>query len=523
MTRAALSPEMAQWQLAPFHHENARVISRTVTAMAAVAAVIIFVRSAVGIPNMSVEFRTAFNFVTNSMIAAGMLFLLRRKLWQPAAPQAAGGPQLELIEGEALPEGVLKVRGRILPVLRYVLMLVALTIPVAGLLGYYRLSGYLTSKLVWSAALIGALWLLHELIREVIELALSRDEKVSSRLRHALTLTERGSRVLQFWVLFGINVVMLAIGVAIALPIWGVSWHGLSGWLKSSEAGGYLERLTFSLSDIATAFLVFAGIMLATRWLQRSLEERIFPQTRLDAGVRHSLKAAVGYIGLVVAAISAVSALGLNLTNIALVAGALSVGIGFGLQTIANNFVSGLILLIERPIKVGDWIVVGDKQGFVRRISVRATEIETFQRANVIIPNSEIISTAVVNLTHRDRAGRIDIPVGIAYGSDVEKAKAVLLRCAAEHPEVVKSPRPQVLLMNFGASALDLELRVHIDRIEHYWTVSSDIRYAVEKAFREAGIEIPFTQTEIRLRYIDRIEAAMGGAEPGTGREAKKA
>jgi potassium efflux system protein len=531
LSRAALAPDMPDWQLAPFHPENARVINRTITALAGVAAFIIFVHESVNHEQMSVEFRTVFNFVTNSTIAAGVLFLLRRRLWEWTGPGAVSGVEAEAATAteETISEELQKVRRRVLPVLRWVMMLVAITIPAAGLLGYYRLSAYLTSKLVWTAALIGALWLLHELLREVIELLLTRDERLSPRVRHALTLTDRGSRVLQFWLLFGVNIVMVLIAVPLALPIWGVSWHGLSGWLKSSEIGLYIERLTFSISDIATAFLVFAGILLVTRWIQRSLEERIFPQTRLDAGVRHSLKAAVGYVGLVVAAVMAISALGLNLTNLAVVLGALSVGIGFGLQAIASNFVSGLILLIERPVKVGDWIRVGDKEGFVKRISVRSTEIETFQRANVIIPNSEILSTSIVNLTHRDHFGRIDVPVGVAYGSDVEKVKEVLTRCGAAHPAAVKSPPPQALLLKFGDSSLDFELRVHVDRIERYWTIVSDLHYAIERAFREAGIELPFPQTDIHLRDLDRIEGMIAGrratsenGETPAGRKAKK-
>ena len=522
LARAALSPDMPRWQLAPLDPENAKTISRVITGLAAVAAVIIFLHESVNEAKMSVEFTTVFNFVTNSMVAAGMLFLLRRRLWQ-FTPQGVGATQDASDKAAApegkLPEELLKVRRRVLPVLRIVMIGVAVAIPISGLFGYYKLSAYLTSNLVWSAALIGGLWLLRELMREVIELLLTRDERLAPKVQRALTVSERGSRVLQFWLLFGINLVLIAGGVVFALPIWGVSWHDLSGWLKSSEAGLYVERLTFSLSDIATAFLVFAGILIVTRWLQRSLEERIFPQTRLDIGVRHSLKAAVGYIGLILALVAGVSALGLDLTNLALVAGALSVGIGFGLQAIAGNFVSGLILLIERPIKVGDWVRVGEKEGFVKRISVRATELETFQRANIIVPNSEILSTAVVNLTHRDHFGRIDIPVGVAYGSDVEKVREVLVRCGAQHPAVLKSPPPAALLLGFGDSSLDFQLRVHVDRIERYWTIVSDLHYAIEKAFREADIVIPFPQRDLHMPDLERLQAAMGAraVPPGEG------
>ena len=416
----------------------------------------------------------------------------------------------------------------VFPALRVVMMLVAVAIPAAALFGYFRLAAYLTSKLVWTAALFGGLYLLHGLLREMIELALTRDEKLAAKMRRTLTLSERGVQQLQFWLLFGVKLVLILAAIVFALPIWGVSWQAISGWMRSTELGGYVERLTFSITDFLTAVLVFVVILIVTRWIQRSLEERIFPQTSLDVGVRHSLKAAVGYVGLLIAGITAVSALGLDLTSLTIVAGALSVGIGFGLQSIASNFVSGMILLLERPIKVGDWIVVGEHQGFVRRIAVRATEIETFQRANVIIPNSEILSTAVKNLTHRDRGGRIDIPVGVAYGSDVAKVKETLLKVARAHPNAVRKPPPAALLMNFGDSSLDFELRVHVEPIERYWTIWSDLHYAIEDAFRDADITIPFPQRDLHLKDLDRIKGIIpgaGGATPEdgpSGPEAKK-
>ena len=160
------------------------------------------------------------------------------------------------------------------------------------------------------------------------------------------------------------------------------------------------------------------------------------------------------------AALLAISYAGFDITNLAIVAGALSVGIGFGLQSIVNNFVSGLILLIERPIKVGDRIVVGDQQGMVRRISVRATEIETFDRASLIVPNSELITGRVLNWTHRDSLGGVSVKVGVGYDADPEQVIAILRKCANEHREVLRSPAPGASFEGFGDSALIFGLRV---------------------------------------------------------------
>jgi small-conductance mechanosensitive channel len=173
-----------------------------------------------------------------------------------------------------------------------------------------------------------------------------------------------------------------------------------------------------------------------------------------------------------------------------LVAGALSVGIGFGLQSIVSNFVSGLILLAERPIRVGDAIVVKGEEGWVRRVRVRATEIETYDRASVIIPNSELITGVVKNWTRANTLGRIVIKVGASYGSDPEKVRDLLTGLAKAHPQIVQSPPPGAYLLGFGQTALEFELRCIVLNVENALSVKSDLHFAIIKAFKEAGIEM---------------------------------
>jgi len=210
--------------------------------------------------------------------------------------------------------------------------------------------------------------------------------------------------------------------------------------------------------------------------------------------------------------------LGLDLSNLALIAGALSVGIGFGLQNVVNNFVSGLIMLFARPIKVGDWVIVGGYEGMVKRIDVRATEIETFQRSAVIIPNADVLSSAIVNWTHRDRYARLEVKVGVAYGSHVARVRDVLLACAKAHPEIAVIPVPYVLFTDFGGSSLDFELRAYLANNERRLAVMSDLRFAIDAAFRRSGIEIPFSQHDLHLRDLDRIEGMLRGGPAAPGR-----
>jgi potassium-dependent mechanosensitive channel len=231
-----------------------------------------------------------------------------------------------------------------------------------------------------------------------------------------------------------------------------------------------------------------------TRLVQRWLREGVYTQTRMDAGISNSIDQAVGYSGIALAALLAVSYAGFDITNLAIVAGALSVGIGFGLQSIVNNFVSGLILLVERPIKVGDWIALGDQQGNVRRISVRSTEIETFDRASLIVPNSELISGRVLNWTHRNLLGRVVIKFPLEGGADPEKVLKIMLECARSHPQVQKSPEPIASLDSFSPGLLEFSLRATVNDVNRGLMVLTDLRIGILKELRRQG-QIPITNT----------------------------
>ncbi len=248
-----------------------------------------------------------------------------------------------------------------------------------------------------------------------------------------------------------------------------------------------------------------------TRLLSGGLNARLETQTGIDPGVRNSMVTGLTYAGYLLAIVAGVGVVGLDLSNLAIIAGALSVGIGFGLQNIVNNFVSGLILLIERPVKVGDWVVVGTREGYVRRINVRSTEIETFPRASVIIPNSELISQSVMNWTHRNRLGRIDIQIRLPYSVDLEKAREVLLNCLTGHPDILGMPTPVVIFREFEAGTLLFALRGHISDVEKRHIIESDLRFAIHAALKDS-VGLPYGgPSMMHLADIDRLEKALGG------------
>jgi small-conductance mechanosensitive channel len=280
-------------------------------------------------------------------------------------------------------------------------------------------------------------------------------------------------------------------GVMIVLGRWNVSEDFFST-LRAAYFGFKIGGLSLSVSSLLVAGAAFAIGMGATRALQNWLSSRFLPRTRLDAGVSNSIRTIIGYVGVLAALAVSGAQLGLDYEKLALVAGALSVGIGFGLQSIANNFVSGLILLWERGIRVGDWVVVGSEQGFVRRINARATEIETFDRGTLIVPNATLVNGPVKNWLHNDRTGRIVVAVNVAYESDVEAAREILIAAAKAQDSVLAIPAPQVLFIQFGDWALKFELTCYVDDIVMADRVCSEMNFDILRRMRDAGLRIPY-------------------------------
>jgi small-conductance mechanosensitive channel len=261
------------------------------------------------------------------------------------------------------------------------------------------------------------------------------------------------------------------------------------------------RQVTVGLIFAAAAFLY--GSFIISWAVQAMLMEGVFTRRQLQVGVRISMAKLVHYGFIFVGFLLALVALGVQLRDVTIIAGALGIGIGFGLQGIVVNLVSGLILLFERPIKVGDYIELGQKWAEIKKIGLRATVVETFDRAEVVVPNSDLVSTQVTNWTLSNRFIRLIIPVGVAYGSDVSLVMQTLMECAEANSMVTRVPTPKVFFLAFGESSLDFEVRVWISDVENRRQVQSDLHQEIDRRFRELGIEIAFPQRDLHLRSID--------------------
>jgi potassium-dependent mechanosensitive channel len=377
--------------------------------------------------------------------------------------------------------------------------LVLAVIVVALFSGYAGFAAFVATRLLVTIAILGTLYLLVVLTDTALVDRIAGDASRGHAIAANVGINPRRLGLIAS-LLSGIICIVLIVGALVLIvgPL-EVTSTNFQDTLRRIASGFRIGDLNVSFEAVFAAAAILLLTLIMTRWLQSWLERRILPRTELEPSLQQSIATIFGYIGVITAIVLALSQLGIDLQKVALIAGALSIGIGFGLQAIVSNFVSGLILLAERPIRVGDLVVVKGEEGYVRRIRVRATEIETFERASVIIPNAEFITGAVKNWTHANTTGRIIVKVGVAYDSDPDKVRDILLACAGEHPRILAMPAPRALLLAFGDSALEFELRAYVDNVETALLTRSDLHLAILRRFRVAAIVIPCPQREVRL------------------------
>jgi len=415
----------------------------------------------------------------------------------------------EEIEQEACLGPYVPVDGASLGPVRILGWIIGFLIIASALAGYVVFAGFLAEQTLWIGIVACLFMLAFQFIDLGIPRALTGKSRFATTLKAGLGLR---AATLQKIAVIGVGVLKLLlifVTVLLVLAPWGLESTDFLVSLRAAFFGFQVGGVTISVSTIVVFALAFGLGIAATRAMQRWLENQFLPTTALDPGLRNSITTAAGYVGYIGAVAIAVSAVGLSLERLTLVASALSVGIGFGLQSVVSNFVSGLILLWERPIRVGDQVVVGDVEGIVKRINVRSTEIATFDRSTVIVPNSNLISGVVRNRVRTDRSGRVLIALSVPRALDAGAVRGMLAEVAGNHGDVLQKPAPAVMFKKLGTATMDFELICVVDDVEIVGRVTSDLNFAIQKRLAEME---PVAETpELRVRGLEGVEQALAG------------
>jgi potassium-dependent mechanosensitive channel len=472
LARGLLAPRLGNWRVVDLDDRVAKLLFRLWLAVAVILAVERLLEPAADAAaslNIAVAGRAA------GAALVGMLMARTLRLVAAAAPSpAAGGSPREFLAP-----------------MRALLWAIVAVILGAALSGYIAFATFLANQMIFVAMLGTGLYLIDIIVRQGAEEYLRPNAVLGRGLMTMIGLRRDALEQLVVLIQGVARLAIFVVAAGLIVGPWGVS-QDLDSTLRTVYFGFIVGGVTLSLSSLVGAMFVLVIGVVATRATQNWLAARYLPRTRLDSGVRNSIGTIVGYLGVLIALVLSGAQLGLDYQKLALVAGALSVGIGFGLQSIANNFVSGLILLWERGIRVGDWVVVGAEQGYVRRINARATEIETFDRGTLIVPNATLVGGAVKNWMHADRTGRIVVAVNVPYESDLEVVRELLIAAAKAQEHVLTIPAPLALFSEFGDWALKFQLTCFVDDIVMAERVRSEMNFDIFHRMREAGIRVPY-------------------------------
>ena len=489
---AVFSPTAPHWRLVPTSDAAAARLRSLTTLLAVVYSLTTFLYVATRLIQAPFALTIAIA-LPSSLLMAGLVVALLRT---PLGAQGTAAPP------------------RLFKLVRTIVWAIVGAIVVSAIAGYLPLARFLAQQLVVTGSILALIYLLLLWVDGFAQ-GLSDDGTIVGGWLKRSAALERGRREqLALPISLFLKFAVLVLSVPLIMLQWGYTGPDIREWYWQLFFGLRIGSTDVTFGALLASILVFGVGYAAARLFQGWLDARVLLPAGISGGVRNSIRTGIGYVGIVIAGLMAFSYAGFSLSNIAIIAGALSVGIGFGLQNLVNNFVSGLILLAERPIRVGDMVVVGGEEGYVRKISVRSTELETFDGAHVLVPNSYFVAEKVKNWTFRNKLRRIAIPIGVAYGSDPRQVQAVLLKVAADNPDVLKTPEPAVTLDEFAAESVNFTLYTFIADITKTGSVRTQLAMAILEAFNETGIVIPFGQTDVTIRKMDWLREIIADYAP---------
>ncbi len=510
LANAVLSPADGHWRLMRVSDRGAQLLWLSIFSMALVNGADYFLGSISEVLGSPVVLTVVKSFFASLIIGVLLVVtaFIRPVLHQGEAPNAPGRPW---------PRSIF-----------VLLILTGLGLIFSSLLGYVGMARFVATQIVVTGAIVVTAYIGFLSGRAVSAPDAFGATNVGKWLEERFGLGPVALDQIGLAAGLAIYLLIFVCFVPLVLLQWGFQVADIESWAYRIFTEIRIGSITISLVGILAGIVLFALGFIVTRWFQKWIDGNVLARSQVDAGVRNSVRTAVGYAGVAIAGLVGISAAGINLSSLALVAGALSLGIGFGLQNIVSNFVSGLILLAERPFKVGDWVVAGTTEGFVRRISVRATEIETFQRQTVIVPNSVLINGQVGNWTHRNKLGRVEVALSVHAGNDPRRIQEVLTEVVRAQQGLLRNPEPVIVFQAFSSATLDFEVRGYLADILNGTAVKSELRTAILERFRaeeiplggpaapEVPIKISPEGAEIITALLDQATEKL--AKPATRR-----
>lgn len=488
LIQAALTPESQRWRIIEINNDRAAAVNSALIFSAAAICCVEFLLYTGARIKVDGDILYSLTIFANLVKAYCVIVVAQKSLYDDSDPtpeELQGGDLHQLSTSSKIS---LLINGA---------MIVAFGI---SLLGYLRLSEYIINRFIASLLVISLMYIVNRLLRGIFH-QITRFRFWQRTLRVSPRTLVRS----EIWFGLILAPVLFLFSIIVILAVWGVSVDIIIGQIKNFLIGFNIGSVRISITSILLGIIVFMVSLFAFRLLKRSFQSGSLSQLGMDDGVKSSIISGIGFLGFIFSFILGIAVMGGSFQSIALMAGALSFGAGLGLQNLVSNLVAGITILFERPVKVGDWVIINGQEGIVKQINMRSTTLETGNKSTVIIPNSDILSSNVINKTYMDRAGKVEIKLGVDYNSDIALVRNALLEIADKDPEVLKTPAPSLAFLDLGDNSLNFQLNCYTDNVFNNAEVANRLRENIVNVFRAKNINIPFPQRVVHYTPADSL------------------
>lgn len=491
LVRILLTPANGKWRIIEVSNERAQASSKALIFSAAAICIVSFFQSLAAEMNVNPEVLYSLKIFANAVKAFCVVWVSNKFLFDGTPEENASNVSIAETSGKDDEE--FKELSTPAKISLAITVFMAISFAVS-LFGYIRLSEFAINRFILSGIVIAVFYILDRLLR-VIFRQLTRLRFWSRTLR----INPRKLVKANFWFALLLKPILGITAILALLAVWGVSVDIMLNKVRNFLIGFNIGSLHISITSILLGIISFFVSSFLFKMLKNSFQNGSLSQIDWDPGVKNSVISGIGFFGIIISLIVGFAVMGGSVSSIAIIAGALSFGAGLGLQNMVSSLVAGLTILFERQIKVGDWVIIDGQEGIVKSINMRSTELETWNKSNVIVPNASILSTSLINKTYSDQMSRVEIKVGVDYNSDINKVKAILLKIASEDPEVLNAPPPSLQFTDLGDNSLNFQLNCYTANVYSGTNISFRIREKIVERFRENNINIPYPQRVIHF------------------------